>query len=328
MDEITINKMKRPELLALIKQTLTDVNTIRTALKEATEEKGKIVDTAYEILKTTEETGEEGHLEKILSATKETETKLQEIRDAYAQICEDGDDEGEESIRTELETLTEKFAEEQIKVESFKKDLWGHDVVDQEGKRTHVKGLMDNINDFHKAQKEKYDELYSKIEQELLSGATAVNLALVFESKVSEYKNRGNWWAGSFIFLILAMAVYYGAITFSTEAAKSYEEVWLHILFRAPFLLFVIWLAKFIGNRRAENKKLEESYKHKAVMARAYTGYKEAIKDLDNEDNELLRTHMTNLLNTMNIDSSDFLETEGEKHPFYEVLSQFVSKEK
>ncbi len=320
--------MKRPELLNLVKQTLTDINAIRNTLSEVNEAKEKLEATEYEIYKTVEDTSEEGHLEMIEKAAKESASKLEKIQEAYREICEDGEDENEDSIRTELEKLTKQFTEERTKVEQFKKDLWGYKSVDEDGTEKPVKGLMDRINDFHTNQKEKYNELYSKIEKDLLSGATAVNLAQVFEKKVEEYHSRGKWWAGGFVALVLATTVYYGAATFYTDEVTTYEEVWLHILFRAPFLLFAMWLAKFVGNRRAENKKLEESYKHKAVMARSYTGYKEAIKDLDNEDRELLRTHMTNLLNAMNTDSSSFLESQGEKHPFYEMISQIYSKEK
>ena len=117
------------------------------------------------------------------------------------------------------------------------------------------------------------------------------------------------------------MVVYYGVVTFFTNETKEIKDVYLHLLFRLPFLGYAIWLAIFFGNRRAESKKLEESYKHKEVMARSFVGYKRSIEGLDEEDKSLLKKHMDNLLGAMSEDSSYFLDPEGEKHPISEFFS-------
>jgi hypothetical protein len=70
-----------------------------------------------------------------------------------------------------------------------------------------------------------------------------------------------------------------------------------------------VWLAMFIGNRRAENKKLEESYKHKEIMARTFVGYRESISEIDDKDNTLILKHMENLLDALKVNSSDFLNS-------------------
>ena len=97
--------------------------------------------------------------------------------------------------------------------------------------------------------------------------------------------------------------------------------------FRSPFLVFGVWLAIFFGNRRAESKKLEESYKHKEVMARSFVGYKQTLESLGDEDKILLKQHMANLLKAMDENSASFLNSEGDKHPVFEVLS-FLFKPK
>lgn len=51
-------------------------------------------------------------------------------------------------------------------------------------------------------------------------------------------------------------------------------------------------------------------------MARTYTGYRKTIEELDDADTTLLKKHMDNLLNCISEDSSRFLKTEGEQHPF------------
>lgn len=82
-----------------------------------------------------------------------------------------------------------------------------------------------------------------------------------------------------------------------------------------------IWLLIFIWNRRAEAKKLEEWYKHKEVMARSFIWYKKSIEDLEweikDEDKELMKLHMKNLLDTINQDTSSFLNSKWEKSSIF-----------
>ena len=60
-------------------------------------------------------------------------------------------------------------------------------------------------------------------------------------------------------------------------------------------------------------------------MARSYVGYKDHIEELENDANDklLLKTHMSNLLAAVKINSSNFLSNEGDKHPF---LDKFLNK--
>jgi hypothetical protein len=110
------------------------------------------------------------------------------------------------------------------------------------------------------------------------------------------------------------------------------EDILLYWLYRLPLVSAVIWLAIFVSNRRAEAKKLEESYKHKEVMARSFMGYKDSIKQLQQamwtDDFTLLTKHMDNLLDSIATDSSKFLIDKWEKHPFIEVLDKALSKTK
>lgn len=95
-----------------------------------------------------------------------------------------------------------------------------------------------------------------------------------------------------------------------------------------PLLIFGVWLAIFFGNRRAENKKLEELYKHKEVMARAFVGYKNTLEKLGDEDEILLKQHMGNLLKAMNENSATFLDSKGDKHPFFETINFLLGSKK
>ena len=78
----------------------------------------------------------------------------------------------------------------------------------------------------------------------------------------------------------------------------------------------------FLGNRRAENRKLEDAYTHKEVMARSFAGYKKSIEYLSEDDKTLLTKLMEDLLAAIKKDSSDFLSAKGEKHPTHEMVDK------
>jgi hypothetical protein len=125
------------------------------------------------------------------------------------------------------------------------------------------------------------------------------------------------------IFFLIIISI----TNFFTWKINTLTEIFYHILFNLPLFAFIIWLNIFIWNRRAEAKKLEESYKHKEVMARAYIWYKESISELTNNDNKLLEKHMENLLDAMSVDSSKFLSSKWENHPLYDLFKNFLTKD-
>ncbi len=200
--------------------------------------------------------------------------------------------------------------------DSFYEKVFGKD----DGNGNLVGGLKKELEKYQ----EKYNNLFEKINS-LLPGATSAGLAKVFKDKVVEFAKVERKWSNWFLWIAILLTAYLGFYTFVQEPAGSFSESFLRITHKSPFLIFAVWLLVFIGNRRAESKKLEESYKHKEVMARAFVGYKEHIEELEDEstDKILLTEHMKNLLNAVNINSSDFLSNEGDKHPFW---GKFTSK--
>lgn len=269
-NEKPFKKMTRNELKQLIEETADNIEIINSFIKD--EFQGC----------------------KQAMAEAEINKKLQEINDAYNEICID--DEKGESIKTQLEE---------------------------------AQNLSEEINDFHEKQKEKYTTLYSKIEQELKAGTTSANLSKSFADKVREYFWSGIVWSGLFIAAVVAIVIF-SYITISNEGQyiKTVSDAWRFLIFRAPLIAFAVWLVGFLGNRRAESKKLEESYKHKEVIARSFVGYRETIEDLNDSDNKLIEKHMNNLLEAINDNSSKFLNFEGEKYPLLEWLLTRSGKSK
>ena len=61
-------------------------------------------------------------------------------------------------------------------------------------------------------------------------------------------------------------------------------------------------------------------------MAKAYFWYKKTVEELSNQDNNLIETHMSNLLDAMKEDSSKFLSHEWEKHPLVDIWKSVVER--
>jgi len=310
--------MKKNELLNLLRETIDNINKINSSIEIFTEKETNIKDAYSKV------DGDDGLFSKIESATNEAEEKIKTIREIYNEIYEDDDD--GKSIKTQLDELVKIFNDDKGEIDDFKKKIWGYKKTNESGEKEDVPGLFDNINSFHDKQKEKYDILYKQIEEELLSGATTVNLSKSFADKVKEYRMNSWLWSCLFIVLVASMVVYYGIVTFSTTEIKTLQDVFLHLSFRSPFLAFAVWLGVFFGNRRAESKKLEESYKHKEVMARSFVGYKRTLEEIDDKDDALLKEHMKNLLKAIGEDSSTFLDSKGEKYPLWDFSRKEKSK--
>ena len=179
----------------------------------------------------------------------------------------------------------------------------------EEGVSGYIDKLKNSLDEYQK----RYDDLYQEIETTLRSGATTVSLTKNFSDKVKEYKiSRRIWERGLFcLFMVAVVGLYFSGIHI-----PPYGKELVPYIFKTFSLAgILIWVAIFMGNRRAESRKLEESYKHKEVMARSFVGYKESIKELDDAEKSLLTKHMDNLLDAIKKDSSNFLSAKGEGHP-------------
>lgn len=305
--------MKASDIKLLFQNTASDIQKIKDFLTEIETTKQKIADANDKI------NGDAGLFANVSNKSKE-------INNVYNQLCVD-DDKGD-SIRKQAEDLLSEFEEIKNKFGKTEKDIFGYEKKDATGKIEKVEGLFEKINNFHTVQQEKYSELYKQIEEDLKAGATSVNLSKSFADKVSEYSGSGRWWSWFFVLLLIALLVYYGVVTFSSDEIRTADDVWRHLAFRLPFLTFGVWLAIFFGNRRAESTKLKEAYKHKEVMARSFVGYKKTLEELGDDDKVLLKQHMANLLEAMKENSAAFLNSEGDKHPFWEAISSFFKSKK
>lgn len=186
------------------------------------------------------------------------------------------------------EELTEKLNAVEIKKEDIDKffvRIFGEE--DEQGKRSG--GLSDRLsqkekeaNNFLNTQEKKYKELFEKIES-LLPGATSTGLAQAYYDQKISYKWPVVIWAIVFIVALVGVFItglisYNGGIKLSFEELLSVEQATSKLIARVPFFFALIWLAAFSSKQYRQNKRLEQEYAHKEVLAKAYQGYKKEFE--------------------------------------------------
>ncbi|MGR3914084.1 MAG: hypothetical protein OD918_06100 [Gammaproteobacteria bacterium] len=264
-------------------------------------------------------------LKKALGKDGEFEAKIQEIQSAHAAIYT-GDDENQ-PIKKEMDGLMQELQENVTKITKAKKELLGHVVSDpgtgQDVKRpgyisTMRKKLGDGEKNYVKLL-DQTEQLRKEIQNELRSGMTTIGLSKAFNEKAAEYKTiRGYLEVGMIVLFLLGI----GASIFLYKSVQEWgvQALLFSFLPHISAVGLFVWLMIFLGNRRAENKKLEEIYKHKGAMAKSYVGYEKSIESLGRTGVALLPKLMENLLEAIKKDPSEFLSVKGEKHPATDLL--------
>lgn len=157
------------------------------------------------------------------------------------------------------------------------------------------------LDEFDKKQKEQI-EIWKKEIEHLLKDATNASLASSYHKSKESYKCPIVAWNTTFILsilIILAVATW-GFVEIGDKINDPL--IILGAIFaRLPFYIPLTWLAIFATNRRNEMKRLQEEYKHKETLAKAYSGYKEQIEKIGNEKSRELATQlMQNLVDMTN----------------------------
>lgn len=264
---------------------------------------------------------------KIKNKDKEISKQAQEIQEKYNVICQD---EYKDSLYTEIVknsgriSQIEKQAAEQLKtisqnLEEFEKKF-------QENNEF-LKGL--------EQQREKISNWEKEIEN-LLREATNASLASSYEETRKSYNMGIRIWHITFftciiiMFLLSVLSIFDVSITTQQIDWKlnidvdNYLSILNSFLIRLPFYIPLAWLAIFATNRRNENKRLQEEYRHKETLAKAYSGYKEQIEKLDNtKAKELAEKLMDKLVEMTNENPNRSLDkVKKEKIPTLEMLEK------
>lgn len=141
IEEKAIRKMNKSELQQLFEETSENVNLIKSFSKEIEGIKQSIIE-ANKIIN-----DEGGFVSQI-------ERKSEEVEDAYNELLVD--DENGESVKTQLENILTEFEDNKKKFDELQKNVFGYEKISEMGETQKIKGLFEEINDFHQKQEEMY----------------------------------------------------------------------------------------------------------------------------------------------------------------------------
>ncbi|TLE02033.1 hypothetical protein [Helicobacter japonicus] len=235
----------------------------------------------------------------------------------------------------EIDNMAIQFAQKLIELDNFHIEVFGNLEGDKRvgGLKQEVKDRLNEIDKYDETQKQQIQKWKNEI-RDLLDIATNASLASSYEKSNKSYKCAIMGWNATFIISILG--IFGVAIWGFVEIADKISDplvIFGAIFARLPFYIPLAWLAIFATNRRNENKRLQEEYKHKETLAKAYSGYKEQIEKLeDSKAQELAEKLMDKLVEMTNENPNRALDkVKKEKMPTFEMiekLSDLISKVK
>ena len=244
-------------------------------------------------------------------------------------------------ITQDLEATKEKSIENSQKLEEIGKfhiKIFGelNDNVRNGGLEQKLDNMFNSLDEYENTMKQRFDE-YDKIIKDLNEKATNASLSASYDREKKSISETIIFWNFSFIVCILfiflvALWSFYDLkeiLNFDVKTAISQLEQSkdaintpyistllsnkIYIIFFGFFSkitmgLPLIWLAIFCSNRRKEAMKLLQEYTHKVAVTSSYESYKEQIKNLNEENQELLTKLMSSTIDIISKNPSDFLD--------------------
>lgn len=212
----------------------------------------------------------------IETAKNQSTTSYNEIENLKKEITETRDE------------LIEKLNAVEVKKEDIDKffiKIFGEE--DEQGKRlgglsVRLSQKEKEVDSFLNTQEKRYKELFEKIES-LLPGATSIGLAQAYYDQKISYKWPVIIWAIIFILALVGVFItgllsYKNGINLSFGELLNVEQATSKLLAKIPFFFALIWLAAFSSKQYRQNKRLEQEYAHKEVLAKSYQGYKRELE--------------------------------------------------
>lgn len=202
------------------------------------------------------------------------------------------------SIVNDMEQKEIDFSQKKLKLEEFYIKIFGAMENNQRvgGLQQEISQIKTELKDYDTQQKDKIEKCWNQINS-LIGKATDASLATSYK----EAKDSYDWsiWIWNAIFVssmtIFIIIAYKSVPIIDFNDFKSVLNV---IISRLPFYIPLGWLAIFATRRRNEIKRLQEEYRHKEAAAKSYSGYKEQIKEVQNdkERDDLIAKLMDNLV--------------------------------
>ena len=248
----------------------------------------------------------------IDNANKQINDKQSEIAKLHNEIF--GVAEGSE--QSQADRLSETIDE----FEERRQELLGDDEVNAEGEQTTPGQIAKLIKEIMKTIERA--KIIQSDAQDLLEQSTTASLSNSFQQASQKFRDKHAMWewisAVTFLFAIIVA----GLLFWHAPKELDYATQLPYFLRTIPVISIIGWTIYFVISRRAEYMKLEEIYKHKETLAKAYLGYKDQIEEL-NDGEQLLAKLMETLLDAIKKDASKYLSVKDES-----ILSSLLGQTK
>ena len=208
------------------------------------------------------------------------------------------------SIVNDMEQKEKEFSQTKSKLDEFYYKIFGNNEV--KGLEQELNDRQNQLDEYEKNQKTKIEEWENQIKG-LLGSATDASLATSYKEAKDSYDLSIWIWNGVFIISMIVIAyIAWDSVNefISISSANTndiqqiqnaqkviidYKDILTLTISRLPFYIPLGWLAIFATRRRNEIKRLQEEYRHKEAVAKSYSGYKEQIKEIqDDKEREIL----------------------------------------
>jgi hypothetical protein len=219
----------------------------------------------------------------------------------------------------------------------FHKKIFGEKDSETASPKSGLKFELDErliqLSTYDGKQQSTHDSLKLKIES-LLPGATSAGLASAYgelkDGFDSPIKNYTMLFYGSLLLLVIAGVVmsvqsvhFYPALSLNFVDTAQWDAILRSLLFKAPFVAPVVWLAVFSSTRRSQYERLQQEYAHKEALATSYHSYKQQLQDLKIDTEELQKELISKAIDAIAYNASITLDGKHEnKLPLQQLLDK------
>lgn len=320
-------------------------------LEKIEEKKEKITDAALELLGEDEKS--ESVRKTILDFRNAAEKQTNAIDDLHTKLLigDAGSDSIQEEITaalidvksssSEAAKLLKQTAVQTKELHSFHEKIFG---ILNTGTGELTGGLnneltlrMKALAEFETDQATKHSALFEKIEA-LLPGATSAGLASAYRKLAIQFRNSVWLYTGLFGLCVVGLVVGSAAIaTESISLSPTLSVTWVKagdwdfilkaLLFKAPFVAPIIWLALFATKRRSQYERLKQEYSHKEAFATSYESYKLQLQELKIDSDVLQKELISKAIEAIAFNASSTLDGKhDEKLPAHQILEKLLEK--
>ncbi len=296
-NEVDEKTKKVAELLDVSKSASDEIVSFKALLLDGTEEvkavKVQIEEAQSSAITQVSEINELHN--SLLISTSESPSVKQAILEARDQAINDKEaiQNARSDVDAEIEDLNSFYEKVYGKDGSVNKPTGGF-VVDLDNR-------FAQLATYERDQKSRHDSLFEKIEG-LLPGATSAGLALAYQDLRKGFELPIE--KATKVFYIAVGAIPAMALIGSIESITLWpfsiffvpipdlEGILKGMLYKALFVLPLIWLAFFASARRSQYERLKQEYAHKEAIAKSYESYSKQLKELIKEDSEPLQKEL------------------------------------